>query len=734
MKSFDPQTATQRVLLPKSQNLLGAALVALLSITWSAKAQVVNTNGAGSATPSTNVTSLGETTVVGKLNEAREKITADLGASSYQIDHAQIVNQPQGQNASFNQVLLRAPGVSQDSFGQIHVRDEHANVQYRINDVILPEGIAGFGSVIDARFVDGMQLVTGTLPAQYGFRTAGIVDIHTKSGAFDQGGDVSIYGGSYDTIRPSFEYGGKQGKLNYYFTGSYDHSGLGVENPTPSSHAIHDFTDQYKGFGYMSYILDDTSRLSLMLSSAYSDFEIPNNPGQVAGTDPNGNPFPLGGKTVDSSNLNDKQTEQSYYGVLAYQKSMGDFNFQLAAFSQYSKVVFHPDVTGDLFFNGTASWINHSALAQGVQADSSYDVNDKHTIRAGGQAVATRAIQNSETTVFAISGGDAVAPPFAIPDESSKWGWMYGIYAQDEWKITPKWTVNYGARADVSEAFVQEAAFEPRINTIYKPTDKLTLHGGYAYYFTPPPLEGATQTTVAKFDDTSNAAGTDKNDPVRAERTHYFDVGFTFNIMKGLDVGIDGYYKVAQHQLDDGTFGNALIVTPFNYARGKTKGIELTANYKHEGLSLYGNFAVAQQRARTVESAQFEIDPADLAYIQNHFIYTDHDQRFTGSFGASYAHPWDKCNTTTFYSDALYGSGLRADGDVPNGAKLPSHAVWNLGAYHQYKLRHGALTVRADILNVLDETYVIRDGTGVGVGAPQFGMRRGFFGTLSYAF
>ncbi|MGZ5543641.1 MAG: TonB-dependent receptor, partial [Limisphaerales bacterium] len=281
MKSFDPQTATQRVLLPKSQNLLGAALVALLSITWSAKAQVVNTNGAGSATPSTNVTSLGETTVVGKLNEAREKITADLGASSYQIDHAQIVNQPQGQNASFNQVLLRAPGVSQDSFGQIHVRDEHANVQYRINDVILPEGIAGFGSVIDARFVDGMQLVTGTLPAQYGFRTAGIVDIHTKSGAFDQGGDVSIYGGSYDTIRPSFEYGGKQGKLNYYFTGSYDHSGLGVENPTPSSHAIHDFTDQYKGFGYMSYILDDTSRLSLMLSSAYSDFEIPNNPGQV---------------------------------------------------------------------------------------------------------------------------------------------------------------------------------------------------------------------------------------------------------------------------------------------------------------------------------------------------------------------------------------------------------------------------------------------------------------------
>lgn len=728
MKPFDPQTATQRVLPLKKQNLLGAALVALLSIPWSATAQVNTTGASGAMT----VTNLGETTVVGKLEEARNKITADLGATTYEIDHAQILNQPSGQNAQFNQVLLRAPGVSQDSFGQIHVRDEHANVQYRINDVILPEGISGFGNSVDTRFVNQMELITGTLPAQYGFRTAGIVDLHTKSGAFEQGGDVSVYGGSYDTIRPGFEYGGKEGKLNYYFSGSYFHSGLGVENPTPSSQAFHDYTDQYKGFGYMSYVLDDTSRLSLMLSSSYSDFQIPNNPGQTGNPDPNGNPFPA--PAVSSLSLDDKQTEQNYYGVLAYQKIMGDFNFQLAAFSQFSRIVFHPDVSGELFFNGSSTWINHSAQAQGFQADSSYDVNDKHTIRAGGQVVATKAIQSAESTVFAISGGDAVAPPFTIPDENSKWGWMYGIYAQDEWKVTPKWTINFGARADVSEAFIEEAAIEPRFNTIYKPTDRWTLHGGYAYYFTPPPIEGASQETVAKFDGTSNAAGTNRNDAVRAERTHYFDAGFTFNIMKGLDVGVDGYYKVAEHQLDDGTFGTALIVTPFNYSRGRTEGVEFTASYKHEGLSLWGNLAIERQEARNVESAQFEIDPDDLNYIHNHFIYTDHDQRFTGSCGASYAHSWDACNTTTLYSDALYGSGLRADGDVPNGAKLPAHAVWNLGAYHQFKLQHGALTVRADILNVLDETYVIRDGTGVGVGAPQYGMRRGFFGTLSYAF
>ena len=133
--------------------------------------------------------------------------------------NVQIQLQSQGENAAFNQILLRAPGVAQDSFGQLHVRGEHANLQYRINDVLLPEGITGFGEELDTRFVDRVSLIDGALPAQYGFKTAGIVDIHTKSGVFEPGGDVSFYGGSFDTYRPSIEYGGSSGKLDYYFTG-----------------------------------------------------------------------------------------------------------------------------------------------------------------------------------------------------------------------------------------------------------------------------------------------------------------------------------------------------------------------------------------------------------------------------------------------------------------------------------------------------------------------------------
>src|SRR5258708_39775094 len=78
-------------------------------------------------TSQTSSDTLDSITVVGQLKEARDQIVPYLGATKYSIGQTQIQPQSQGDNASFNQVILRAPGVSQDSFGQLHVRDEHAN-------------------------------------------------------------------------------------------------------------------------------------------------------------------------------------------------------------------------------------------------------------------------------------------------------------------------------------------------------------------------------------------------------------------------------------------------------------------------------------------------------------------------------------------------------------------------------------------------------------------------------
>jgi hypothetical protein len=139
-------------------------------------------------------------------------------------------------------------------------------------------------------------------------------------------------------------------------------------------------------------------------------------------------------------------------------------------------------------------------------------------------------------------------------------------------------------------------------------------------------------------------------------------------------------------------------------------------------------------------SAQFLFDPADIAYVKNHWIYLDHDQRVSGSFGASYL--WKRSDgSTRVYVDALYGSGLRTDATaadgttIPNGETVPSYYSVGIGVEEGFKF-HGKERMRArlDLVNITDNIYELRDGSGVGVNAAQFGARFGVYGTLTYVF
>ncbi len=695
----------------------------------------INSQADDSSIPSS--TQLSEVDVIGKLDQARNSIQSSLGATNYNINTDQIDDQAQGDNASFNQVLLRAPGVAQDSFGQLHVRGEHANLQYRINDILLPEGLTGFGEELDTRFVDNVSLIDGSLPAQYGFHTAGIVDIHTKSGAFTNGGDISMYGGSHSEVNPSFTYGGSApGGINYFATGSYLEDNLGIENPTDGTSAIHDQTQQGKMFAYVSKIIDDTSRFNVMLSASHSDFQIPNSSGGSPFTDTAGNPLPL--PSIDSSDVNDRQIEQNFYGVVAYQKAEVKLNYQVSAFTRFSEVNYLPDEIGGLEYNGVATKINDSILTNGVEVDGSYQLNDNHTLRAGSIFTISDAINENDSLVFPDSGSGVSGPEESVNVNNQKQGETYGIYLQDEWKVFDPLTINFGGRFDQSYQYLNEYQFSPRINAVYQVNESTKAHAGYARYFTPPPLELEQNANPAIFDNTTNAAGVDVNSPAKAERANYYDAGVTHNFSPELQVGLDSYYKTAINQLDDGQFGAAPIVTPFNYKEGKIYGTELTINYKKGGFSGYANAAYSHALGKTISSNQFQFSQDDLNYISEHWIPLDHDQSLTVSAGLAYEFDnlsLSALNKTKVYADLLFGSGLREDGDTPNGKRVGSYNPINMGIEHTFKINDkNDIKVRFGVVNVFDEVYELRNGTGVGVGAPQFGPRRGYYGGVTYDF
>jgi outer membrane receptor protein involved in Fe transport len=711
-----------------------------------------------SAPAATNV--LSTVTVEGQLNQARNSILTEVGSSTYTISSEAILNQAQGDNASFNQVLLRAPGVAEDSLGQVHVRGEHANLQYRINDVLLPEGITGFGQELDPRFVQSMELIDGSLPAEYGFRTAGIVDIQTKSGAALNGGSVEVFAGSYDTIRPSFEYGISTSNSSFFIDGSYDHNNLGIENPTNTSVPIHDYTDQYKTFMFYSYILDPTSRIIVMGSLSYSQFEIPINPGQTPTPQP-GTATPwLGAAEPSALSLNDNQNEQNYYGVVAYQKSSGNLNYQVSAYARNSSAHYVPgntDATLD-FNSGVASDENRILYSGGAQLDLSYTLGDYHTLRGGLAYLHEAVTADTTTTVFGVNGaGDATTGPIPVTQDNSPHADFGGLYLQDEWKILPQLTLNAGGRFDVYTSDTDsENQISPRANLVYKPWDSTTLHAGYSRYFTPPPLETVPAGNIAEFGatgpygpTTDASAVSAPYNVVKAERANYYDLGISQKVLPvpGLTLGVDGYYKTAQEQLDDGFFGQSLILSSFNYNRGRVRGVEFTANYDKGGFSAYANVAYSVAQGEGAASAQYLWgDNATVNYVNHNWIYLDHDQRVTGSFGVAYT--WNEPGrwSTKVLADALYGSGLRQDGPglipggspsdlVPNGSSVGQYYTLNFGVSERLRLaKKQSLIARLDIVNITDNIYPLRTGTGVGVYAAQYGERRGVFGSLSYEF
>jgi outer membrane receptor protein involved in Fe transport len=663
-----------------------------------------------------------------RLEEERIKVQPKIGASTYEIDSQAIGNQPGGENNPLPRVLLQAPGVTQDSSsaGGIHVREQMGNVQYRINGIVLPEGATLFaqGGGLSPRLASSITLLTGALPAEYGLRTTGIFDIQTKSGAFDPGGYIGMYGGSHSWIQPSAEYRGTVGRLNYFVTGDYLEDSIGISPATPGG-AIHDDTQQGHAFGYFEFVLDSSSKISAIAGGFAGRFQIPTRPGVTP-------VFTVDGVSeFDSTKLDENQREENYFLVLSYFKKAGGLSLQAATFARYSKMSFRPDDLGDLLFNGIAQRVDRRSIATGMQIDGTYVLTPSHTVSGGVYLAAEITSVQSTSSVLPATGGVPTSDqPFRIFDSRGQTGYTYSVYLQDAWKVVPTVTINGGLRLDGLEAFTSEWQLSPRLNVAWEPTKATALHAGYARYFTPPRQEFVSTTSIAKFDNTTAEASVPINSTVRAERAHYLDAGITQGIAPGLKVGLDGYYKYSQYHLDEGQFGAPTFLTPFNYHTAINYGVELSASYTVGGFSGYGNLAAGQQVAKGIVSAQALFDADDLAYIHQHDIVTDHSQLITASAGLAYL--WRETRVSV---DMLAGSGLRRTVRHPNDATNPPYPQLDFGVSQRFTLPAiGRMEARFDVINLLGNDYVLRDGTGVGIFARQFGPPRGFFGGLKKEF
>jgi outer membrane receptor for ferrienterochelin and colicins len=679
-----------------------------------------------------------------RLNEQRSAIETQTGASTYTIDSDALAAMPGGDNVQLNQVLLQAPDVVQDSFGQLHVRGDHNDLQYRLNGIILPEGISVFSQTLSPRLISSLSLITGALPAEYGMRTAGIIDLTTNSGLLQPGGYVSVYGGSHDTFQPSAEFGGSSGSFSYYVTGDMLRNDLGIESPDGSTDPLHDHSTQVHGFSYLEDILDPANRISLILGASDDAYQIPNQRGLQ----------PSLGLAVDgmtdylSDDLNENQHELAEYAILSWQHSADNLNWQSSLSARFTSLHFSPDWTGDLLYNGLSQDAFKADTAIGWQTDAAYTLDASHTLRAGFyfQHDASSSTTNTQTLCQGVdvTGICLASTPIDMPqtvlDAGNQSQQIQSVYLQDEWKVLTELTLNYGLRFDNYSAYSHGNQVSPRVNFVWQLPEGTTVHGGYSKYFTPPPFELVSSADYTRFYGTSALpiGSVTADTPPIAESANYYDLGVQQKLWNSLTIGVDSYYEQASNLIDEGQFGAPIVLTPFNYKYGHLGGVEFTGNYSVSALSIYGNLAVQSAKGKDVESSQFSFTQAQLLYIENNYIHLDHEERVSASGGTAYM-----LFGTRLSADLIFGTGLRQDGaagalsdgsGIPNGDHTPSYLTVNLGASHAFRMPGGPLTLRFDIINASDKMYQIRSGSGIGVFAPQWGARRGFFVGISKDF
>lgn len=648
----------------------------------------------------------------------QNQLTA-TGASRYTLTARDITNLPQGEATPLNQVLLQMPGVALDQNQEIHIRGEHAGVQYQMNGILLPLDINNdptFTQLLNSYFVKSVSLMDGVLPAEYGYRTSGIIEISTKNGCDDAHNEFTVYGGQRDTAQPSFELGGCHGKLSYYLTGVYLHSNLGLSSATPGPDPIHDRTDQGQGFAYLTYEINPTTQLSLISGMTVASNQFPNRPGlppmfTLAGANPAN--YPSAG--IDSS-----VDQQDYYGVLALNGAMGaNADYQVAYTIHYNRENFDPDPIGDLIYQGVSPKIFDSDFANALQGNLTYHLGDAHALRTGFYFGAYAVEDDDTSQAFPITMGTPGITPVSITNNLNKVSLIYGVYLQDTWRLSEKLSVNFGSRWDRVSGLVNDSQFSPTINFVYKPRHDTSLHAGFARNFQVPNFQSISPGIRALQATTGGVGpGIPLNTKLDAETDYTWDVGYIHQFTPRLVLAQDSYFRIDRHYIDEGQFGFVPLDSPFNYVRGYGAGLENTLTYNLPSLTLRGSAFVAREEVRGVATGQYNFPPpAQLQYIDNHYIVLDHTPLVGASAGAAYR--WREYQ---FIFDGLFSSGLR--GGFANEQQLPKVWQFNLSAARDFDLPGlGTVTDRIILLNIFDRTNLIRPATGIGVFQAAYGPR-----------
>ena len=665
-------------------------------------------------------------------------------SETYALSRKEIEALPRGNNTDLQDVLLTIPSAVYGSLKQVHIRQDHANLQLRIDGVPIPDTVSStFSDVISPRAWDRADVILGGMEAQYGNKAAAVLDITTKSGTKPAFGSVQMMGGSNGTLNPSFEYGGTVGeKFRFYILNSHTATNRGIEPPTLGHSVFHGQSERNQTFIRGDYQHDNKNNFTWLFLNSVAKYQIPTTPGLEL--DPSGQMLPLlqagrpGFTPVASQAINEFQKENNQYGHMVWRHDVNANNFfSLAGYMRHTRATFKTDPLNVLAYTAdpaepfSSADQDRNAYSTGLRFDYTYVHSKEHLIKAGFQIDRTQSVNKTRLYTFADDGaGNPTGDLLSLNADNRQIGYRQEFWIQDQWSPNDKWTFNLGLRGDAVQYLRNEGQISPRLGATYKYDQSNVFHAFYGRMFTPPNLEAIS---FAKLNTLGTRAQPEDvtNNTVRAERAHYFEVGSYHALNRYATLQFTGWYKLSNFLSDAGQFGTTPLLNYFAFERGWQRGIDGALKLQlTDNLTARGNVAWGQCKGYGLQSGHFLLEAKEIADINSRGgVFCDHMQTLTSSAVVTYKF----LERTTMTGQMLFASGLRSaenEEAKTNSTHSPSYTIYNLSIAHVFPLpwEGQKFLLGFDIINLLDQKYYINQGEGsIGLGVAHAGMPRSFF-------
>ena len=623
-------------------------------------------------------------------------------------------------------LVAMQPGWTLEANGVLHPRESEYETQYIVNGFPVQDNRSpSFAPSMEADDVQSMKVYTSGIPAEFGKKVGGVIEVTTDRNASPGFHGVAMaQGGSFATA------GG-------YLSGQYV---AGRTTATASAEGfltdryldppvIANFTNHASSTSFTAMLerdLSDTDRLRVSASHRQSWFQVPDELIQQAA-----------GQRQD-------RTSAESEGQVSYQHV-----FSPAIVGAIRGMV--RDVSAALWSNSLATPISvqqNRGFREGYVNGSVSGHWGRHEWKTGGEA--TFASVNEQfgfdLVTYRVAGVrifDKDTPPsfrfagHAFDQEQS-------AFAQDLVRLG-NFTLSAGLRFDRYHLLVDETAFSPRLGLswYWKPWG-LVLHSSYDRTFGTPPIENILVSASSQAATLNNAGF---YLPLRPSRGNYYEGGVTKAIAKQIRLDASYFVRDIRNYEDDDLLVNTGVSFPIAFHSAEIRGVEVKL-----AVPRWGPFSGFLSYANTIGVGQFPIagglfldDGAGALLSSKDHFPVSQDQRNTArallryqiaprvwtSWSASYnsglpIENVDGSQSTAFLV-AQYGASVVNQANLDRGRVHPSFSLDASVGAELWKREKRSVSVQADVLNLTDRLNVINFAgllSGTAIGPPRsFGIR-----------